>query len=163
MDYLKTEGFHFVGFAHMMRHGWISITYMQVNSEQLVIFTKKKSTIFSDDGNHECLKAVVPFLYLFFFCWRSGGACISSWACQIIFSIMHKQQAATINAFFGLTAWRDSVKPLVDFLLSISKNSPSLYSSSSSFFSFFWGSGGWPDLINWPILTLDCNHIYLDC
>lgn len=38
--------------------------YLQVNSEQLVIFTKKKQTIFSDDGNHESLKAVVPFFFV---------------------------------------------------------------------------------------------------
>lgn len=62
MDYLKSEGFCFIGFSHKMRHGWISVMYLQVNSEQLVIFTKKKPTIFSDDENHECLKAVVPFL-----------------------------------------------------------------------------------------------------
>lgn len=47
--------------------------YLQVNFEQLVIFTKKKQTIFSDDGNHECLKAVVPFFY---FIVSVGGAVV---------------------------------------------------------------------------------------
>lgn len=50
--------------------------YLQVNSEQLVIFTKKKQTIFSDDGNHESLKAVVPFLNFFFFHYFLWGALV---------------------------------------------------------------------------------------
>lgn len=73
MDYLKTEGFCFIGFSHVMRHGWISVMYLQVNSEQLVIFTKKKKTTIFSDAKTMCLKAVVSFFYFIIFCrgkWR---------------------------------------------------------------------------------------------